>query len=38
MGEIEAARPAGMMAAKNAQIASAVAATVKANGSQNETP
>lgn len=38
MGEIRAARMAGMMAAKNAQMASALAATVSANGSQLETP
>jgi hypothetical protein len=38
IGEIEAARPAGMIAAKNAQMASELAATVSANGSQMETP
>jgi len=38
IGEIDAARPAGMMAAKNAQIASEIAATLSASGSQNETP
>ena len=38
MGEIDAARFAGMMAAKNEQIASAPAATVSASGSQEETP
>ena len=38
MGEIDAARLAGMMAAKNAQMASALAATVSAKGSQLETP
>ena len=34
----EAARRAGMMAAKNAQIASVPAATVNASGSQLDTP
>src|SRR5256885_12473001 len=38
MGEIDAARFAGMMAAKNEQIASAPAATVSASGSHEETP
>ena len=38
IGEIDAARPAGMIAAKKAQIARAVAATVSAIGSQNDTP
>src|SRR5205809_669283 len=38
MGEIEAARLAGMMAAKKAQTASAPAATPRASGSQLETP
>jgi hypothetical protein len=38
IGEIEAARPAGIIAAKNAQTASALAATPNATGSQNETP
>jgi hypothetical protein len=38
MGDIEAARLAGMMAAKNEQTASAPAATDSANGSQEETP
>ncbi len=38
MGEMEAARFAGMMAAKNEQIASAPAATLSAKGSQEETP
>ena len=37
-GEIDAARVAGMMAAKKAQRASALAATVRANGSQLATP
>ncbi len=37
-GEIAAARSAGMMAAKNAQTASAIAATTRAKGSQLETP
>jgi hypothetical protein len=37
-GEIDAARVAGMMAAKNALMASAFAATVSASGSQMETP
>jgi hypothetical protein len=37
MGEIEAARLAGMRAATNAQTASAPAAKVKARGSQLET-
>ena len=38
MGEIEAARLAGIMVAKNAQRASALAARVSANGSQLVTP
>src|ERR1700674_2098502 len=38
LGEIDAARFAGMMAAKKEQIASAPAATVSASGSQEETP
>src|SRR5258708_2974044 len=38
MGEIEAARFAGIMAAKNEQIASVPAATVSASGSHEETP
>jgi len=38
IGDIDAARPAGMMAAKNAQAASELAANVSASGSQNETP
>ncbi len=38
MGEMEAARFAGMMAAKNEQIASAPAATLSAKGSHEETP
>ena len=38
MGEMEAARLAGMMAAKKEQIASAPAAAVKASGSEEETP
>jgi hypothetical protein len=38
MGEMEAARLAGMMAAKNEQTASAPAATVNASGSEEETP
>ena len=38
IGEIDAARPAGMIAAKNAHAASAPAATLSAIGSQNETP
>ena len=38
IGEIEAARPAGIIAAINAETASAHAATVNANGSQIETP
>lgn len=38
MGEMEAARPAGMMAARNAKIARAVVATRSAGGSQLETP
>src|SRR6267143_6620903 len=38
MGEIEAARFAGIMAAKNEQIASAPADTVSASGSHEETP
>ena len=38
MGEIDAARLAGIMAAKKAQMASALAANVSAKGSQLETP
>ena len=38
MGEIDAARFAGMMAAKNEQIASAPTATVSASGSHQATP
>ena len=38
MGEMEAARLAGMMAAKKAQRESALAARMSANGSQLETP
>ena len=38
MGEMEAARFAGMMAAKKEQIASAPAATPSAKGSHEETP
>jgi hypothetical protein len=38
MGEIPAARRAGIMAAKNAQTARAPAATPNANGSQKVTP
>jgi hypothetical protein len=38
MGEIAAARPAGMIAAKNAQTISEMAAIESATGSQNETP
>ena len=38
IGEIDAARLAGIMAAKNAEMASATAATVSANGSQLEMP
>jgi len=38
MGEIDAARLAGIMAAKNVQMASALAATASASGSQMETP
>jgi hypothetical protein len=38
MGEMEAARFAGMMAAKNEQIARAPAATPRASGSHEETP
>ena len=37
-GEIDAAREAGIMAAKKAQRARALAATVSASGSQLETP
>ena len=37
-GEIDAARPAGIIAAKNEQIASATAATLNASGSHEETP
>ena len=38
IGEIAAARPAGMMAAKNVHAASDPAAIVRAKGSQNDTP
>jgi hypothetical protein len=38
IGDIEAARLAGIMAAKNEQTASALAATDSANGSHEETP
>jgi hypothetical protein len=38
MGEMEAARFAGIMAAKKEQTASAAAAMVNASGSQEETP
>jgi hypothetical protein len=38
IGDIEAARLAGIMAAKNEQIASAPAANANASGSQEETP
>lgn len=38
MGEMEAARRAGIMAATNAQMASVPAATASASGSQLETP
>jgi hypothetical protein len=38
IGEIDAARRAGMTAAKNADIASVAVATANANGSQLETP
>jgi hypothetical protein len=38
MGEMEAARLAGMMAAKKEQIASDIVATLSAGGSQEETP
>ena len=38
MGEMEAARLAGMMAAKKEQIASDIVATLNAGGSQEETP
>jgi hypothetical protein len=38
MGEIDAARRAGIMAAKKAAIASEPAATINAMGSQLETP
>jgi hypothetical protein len=38
IGEIDAARAAGIMAAKNEQIASAPAATIRASGSQDLTP
>src|SRR4029077_17312448 len=38
MGEMDAARRAGMMAAKNAAIASADAAMLRASGSQLDTP
>ena len=38
MGDIDAARVAGMIAAKNEQIASAPAATASASGSHEETP
>ena len=37
-GEIDAARRAGIAAAKNAEIASVATATVSASGSQLETP
>jgi hypothetical protein len=37
-GEIDAARFAGMRAAKNEQVASAPAATVRANGSHEDSP
>ncbi len=37
-GEMEAARVAGIMAAKNAHRARAIAAKLRANGSQLETP
>ena len=38
IGEMEAARLAGIIAATNAATASALAATIRANGSQLETP
>jgi hypothetical protein len=38
IGEIDAALPAGMIAAKNADTASALVATISASGSQLETP
>jgi len=38
MGDIEVARLAGIMAAKNEQTASPLAATASASGSQEETP
>jgi hypothetical protein len=38
IGEMDAARRAGITAAKNAEIASAVAAMPRARGSQLETP
>jgi hypothetical protein len=38
MGEMDAARIAGIIAAKKEQIASAPAATANASGSQDETP
>jgi hypothetical protein len=38
MGEMDAARFAGMMAAKKEQRASAVAEAVRASGSRDETP
>jgi hypothetical protein len=38
IGDIDAARAAGIIAAKNEQIASAAAATISANGSQDFTP
>ncbi len=38
MGEMEAARSAGIIAAKKEQVASAMAATVSASGSQVKTP
>jgi len=38
MGEMEAARLAGMAAAKKEQMPSALAATVRAKGSHEETP
>ena len=38
IGEIAAARPAGIIAATKAQMPNAVAAIVSASGSQNDTP
>lgn len=38
MGEIDAARAAGMIVATKAHVASAPAATLSASGSQNDTP